>query len=83
MNLGLITLFGYRILGLCNNYGYVIMLSAAHDILEQKVSKGDIWHIYMMSAVCAYMYKYVSFKKFCVAFGKEGYIVFCRVKTTC
>jgi len=23
----------YRILGLCNNFAYVIMLSAAHDIL--------------------------------------------------
>ncbi|XP_054280890.1 battenin isoform X2 [Macrosteles quadrilineatus] len=26
-------LIGFWILGLCNNYGYVIMLSAAHDIL--------------------------------------------------
>ncbi len=25
----------YWILGLCNNYGYVVMLSAAHDILAQ------------------------------------------------
>jgi battenin len=25
----------YWFLGLCNNYGYVIMLSAAHDILKQ------------------------------------------------
>lgn len=26
----------FWILGLCNNYGYVVMLSAAHDILEGK-----------------------------------------------
>ena len=25
-----------RLLGLCNNFGYVIMLSAAHDILKQE-----------------------------------------------
>lgn len=24
----------YWLLGLCNNYGYVVMLSAAHDILK-------------------------------------------------
>ena len=27
-------LFFARLLGLCNNYAYVIMLSAAHDILS-------------------------------------------------
>lgn len=27
-------LVAYWFLGLCNNYGYVVMLSAAHDILE-------------------------------------------------
>lgn len=27
-------LVAYWILGLCNNYGYVVMLSAAHDIVE-------------------------------------------------
>ncbi|ESO99402.1 hypothetical protein LOTGIDRAFT_113507, partial [Lottia gigantea] len=32
----------FRVLGLCNNFAYVIMLSAAHDILdeEQKTSNG-------------------------------------------
>lgn len=25
-----------RLLGLCNNFGYVVMLSAAHDILKQE-----------------------------------------------
>lgn len=28
-------LTAYWILGLCNNYGYVVMLSAAHDIIAQ------------------------------------------------
>lgn len=28
-------LVAYWILGLCNNFGYVVMLSAAHDILSQ------------------------------------------------
>lgn len=27
-------LTAYWILGLCNNYGYVVMLSAAHDVLQ-------------------------------------------------
>lgn len=29
-------LVAFWILGLCNNYGYVVMLSAAHDILAMK-----------------------------------------------
>ena len=29
-------LAAFWVLGLCNNYGYVVMLSAAHDILESK-----------------------------------------------
>lgn len=29
-------LVAFWILGLCNNYGYVVMLSAAHDILHSK-----------------------------------------------
>lgn len=28
-------LVAYWILGLCNNYGYVVMLTAAHDILKE------------------------------------------------
>lgn len=31
-------LVAFWILGLCNNYGYVVMLSAAHDILDIKFS---------------------------------------------
>lgn len=31
-------LIAFWILGLCNNYGYVVMLSAAHDILQTKFS---------------------------------------------
>lgn len=29
-------LVAFWILGLCNNYGYVVMLSAAHDILKER-----------------------------------------------
>lgn len=28
-------LMSFWILGLCNNYGYVVMLTAAHDIIER------------------------------------------------
>ncbi|EDV97844.1 GH14467 [Drosophila grimshawi] len=34
-------LTAYWILGLCNNYGYVVMLSAAHDIIDQFNEKKD------------------------------------------
>jgi hypothetical protein len=30
-----------RLLGLCNNFGYVIMLSAAHDILKQESTENS------------------------------------------
>lgn len=28
-------LISFWVLGMCNNYGYVVMLSAAHDIIER------------------------------------------------
>lgn len=31
-----LTLASFWILGLCNNFGYVVMLSSAHDILNSK-----------------------------------------------
>lgn len=34
-------LTAYWILGLCNNYGYVVMLSAAHDIISRINSSPD------------------------------------------
>lgn len=34
-------LVAFWILGLCNNYGYVVMLSAAHDILDIKFGDKD------------------------------------------
>lgn len=34
-------LTAYWILGLCNNYGYVVMLSAAHDIISRMNSSED------------------------------------------
>lgn len=33
-------LTAYWILGLCNNFGYVVMLSAAHDIIA-RINKTD------------------------------------------
>lgn len=30
------TLVSFWILGLCNNFGYVVMLSSAHDILKSR-----------------------------------------------
>lgn len=35
-------LMGFWILGMCNNYGYVIMLSAAHDIMHKIQSKQNV-----------------------------------------
>lgn len=34
----ILTLASFWILGLCNNFGYVVMLSSAHDILKSKSS---------------------------------------------
>ncbi|KAL9972491.1 hypothetical protein ACROYT_G018803 [Oculina patagonica] len=34
-------LVGFWLLGLCNNFGYVVMLSAAHDILGEKNSNPE------------------------------------------
>lgn len=41
-NLNLFYFFSYRILGLCNNFAYVIMLSAAHDILKDQEQKDHV-----------------------------------------
>lgn len=35
-------LIGFWILGLCNNFAYVIMLSAAHDILKDQEQKDHV-----------------------------------------
>lgn len=35
-------LMAFWLLGMCNNYGYVIMLSAAHDIIKSLDSDGDV-----------------------------------------
>ena len=50
----------FRLLGLCNNYGYVIMLSAAHDILadhENNVSS-PVW-------CCTYLCTVISPGSWC------------------
>ncbi|XP_057634311.1 battenin isoform X1 [Chionomys nivalis] len=36
---------GFWILGLCNNFSYVVMLSAAHDILKQEQASGNQSHV--------------------------------------
>ncbi|XP_010621829.1 battenin isoform X1 [Fukomys damarensis] len=36
---------GFWILGLCNNFSYVVMLSAAHDILRQERASGNQSHV--------------------------------------
>ncbi|PNI12512.1 T0192303 isoform 3, partial [Pan troglodytes] len=33
------------LLGLCNNFSYVVMLSAAHDILSHKRTSGNQSHV--------------------------------------
>jgi len=35
------SLVAYWILGLCNNFGYVVMLSAAHDILSENFGQNS------------------------------------------
>ncbi|XP_053412993.1 battenin [Nycticebus coucang] len=37
---------GFWLLGLCNNFSYVVMLSAAHDILSQERSPGNQSHVH-------------------------------------
>lgn len=36
---------GFWLLGLCNNFSYVVMLSAAHDILSHKRASGNQSHV--------------------------------------
>ena len=38
-------LIAYWLLGLCNNYAYVIMLSAAHDILSDDF-QGNVSYLF-------------------------------------
>lgn len=56
-------LVAYWILGLCNNFGYVVMLSAAHDILSQNFNQNSevcgnfIYHVTL--SVCTKEWKKV------------------------
>uniref|UniRef100_A0A8C7AB68 CLN3 lysosomal/endosomal transmembrane protein, battenin n=1 Tax=Neovison vison TaxID=452646 RepID=A0A8C7AB68_NEOVI len=36
---------GFWLLGLCNNFSYVVMLSAAHDILSHQRASGNQSHV--------------------------------------
>ncbi|XP_075219496.1 CLN3 lysosomal/endosomal transmembrane protein, battenin isoform X2 [Lycorma delicatula] len=40
-HIGIRSLVAFWLLGLCNNYGYVVMLSAAHDILSHNYSPNN------------------------------------------
>lgn len=46
----------YRVLGLCNNFAYVVMLSAAHDILDQEEAKNN--SASMVTFVFTYLQNY-------------------------
>lgn len=35
------TMVSFWILGICNDFGYVVMLSSAHDILKLKPSEAE------------------------------------------
>jgi hypothetical protein len=37
-------LVAYWILGMCNNYGYVVMLTAAHDIIKELGGNDSVGH---------------------------------------
>lgn len=43
-------LIGYWLLGLCNNYAYVIMLSAAHDILSNDFQP-NVSHLIILTGI--------------------------------
>lgn len=53
-------LIAFWILGLCNNYGYVVMLSAAHDILASK-SDSTVMIIYLLKISL----KFINILKLC------------------
>ncbi|XP_030884689.1 battenin-like [Leptonychotes weddellii] len=38
-------MMGFWLLGLCNNFSYVVMLSAAHDILSHQRASGNQSHV--------------------------------------
>ncbi len=52
----------WRLLGLCNNFGYVVMLSAAHDILGEKNSNPE--HQVCFLLLSLNMLKHVEFYLF-------------------
>ncbi|RZC35952.1 CLN3 domain containing protein, partial [Asbolus verrucosus] len=44
-------LISYWILGLCNNYGYVVMLTAASDIIGENECEGYPLHTFFFSRI--------------------------------
>lgn len=55
-----------RLLGLCNNFAYVVMLSAAHDILKKQESANNT----------ASVRKHISVDVFCIRIGPCSYMHF-------
>jgi hypothetical protein len=45
-------LLAFWIFGLCNNYGYVVMLTAAEDIINSKI-------VSLISLACKLIYSFV------------------------
>lgn len=45
-------LTAYWILGLCNNYGYVVMLSAAHDIIARFTPEDNVSQLNALGRKC-------------------------------
>uniref|UniRef100_A0A452FFG8 CLN3 lysosomal/endosomal transmembrane protein, battenin n=1 Tax=Capra hircus TaxID=9925 RepID=A0A452FFG8_CAPHI len=42
---------GFWLLGLCNNFSYVVMLSAAHDILSHQRTAGNQSHLFLVAHI--------------------------------
>lgn len=66
-------LISYWIFGMCNNYGYVIMLSAAHDIIKSLDSNGQVSFLLAhVSWYCIQMCCLINFRIFLLGFYAIG-----------
>lgn len=76
-------LTAYWILGLCNNYGYVVMLSAAHDIIGrfsgEEVSSGDAIELHSNHFVAQHGWAYLMRKRF---FFSSIFFLFSKAQET-
>lgn len=56
----ILTLVSFWILGVCNNFGYVVMLSSAHDILKSKSAESgndEVSKPYYYRRISSHTYK--------------------------